>query len=601
MVTSMSATNHTSEVFAQTTEPKVTFKYLDPVTGNTGIITQPITSGELYSEFIKWAIANGVPADWAHGSSEDGGSILYVSDWSLSATGQGDVVGDVEFQALDQKRFTIHSSEKTNGLGVIVISLPTDPKAIFTEIVMKATLEGYQPPNRIQQRQNDFYLDVEGNCLTALGWHVIIDSRLKEPFSVVNGWVNTDHLEVRNTTDIAEAVKKKMMQLEQANQDSSENNTVDHEVASGIEAQGNGTQENEIHAVPATLSAPCDGTGAADETSVMVFSNPSFNEAVAQEATYYRKSLLDVMEDSTPASEELPYEEVVEAEQTIPDPLVQTFDTTRANSSRRPAQDFGRHDRIDERAAQAEFARSENAREQHGGERKEKKNKQKREPKAPRDFMIDPNKAHQQRQRRQPNGLRIGQVQIDSDFLREIKDRMVHTIKTDGKDFINIGFNADTPLGRALDLTTKYHLMHPDFGTFASVGAFILYLCSGGNVETVRYASGTMCRTRRRELDLVFFQGWLKAAASAVWLRVTSDRGVIDQLVANTLPFVSQFVKPETGRLTPTKDAYWLVPVIEEISRTLKHGVANPDLEVVPDFDFLDELENRSNRQYRAA
>ena len=639
----MSTLGQASVVSAQTTEPKVIFSYLDPVKGNYCIITQPVTASELFTEFCNWACKNGIPIDWNLKSEPGSDTVtLFICDWDLSLAGEGDLLGDSIIEALDQPRFEVHASEKTAGLGVIVINLPSDPRAIFTQILRKAREEGYENPTRILPR-DEFYLDAENNKLIAKGWHVIIDSALPQAYSVAGGWIDSNHCEIRNTKDIAAAIDKKMMQLEQAGNESIGNQSIAEDSNTGINTQEANTamagqefpidnntvveeavqqEARELHEVPATLTAAFDGTGTTDSFDEPCSPDEDSNKHIGSTLDSFLEE--EGITDAVNSAAALQAQDLTSQEEdigTIPNPLEQTFDKRFVGGNKQPAEAFGRPDEPEHGIHESPIGAK---------PKRDKKPRDQRLDGNNSNFLVEPGKNRQQRtdhpqrdgrqERNDRKGRpgdrqkqyvadeaptfqpRVGRVQIDSNILSTIKDRLAKNTQNDGEHFININFSGKTELGRALDMTAHAAFEHPDFGHFESVTAFMFYITATETDDSLRGLHGVHCRNHRRNISLRFMDGWRAAVAEAIWLRVCADPKLMNWMIGNSLPYRSQYLDPEKSAMVTTKDSNWLVPTVRAIEQALKEAVKYPDREVVPNFGFLNTIERqeRLERQERA-
>ena len=170
----------------------------------------------------------------------------------------------------------------------------------------------------------------------------------------------------------------------------------------------------------------------------------------------------------------------------------------------------------------------------------------------------------------------------------------------DGVDFINTASNSDTELGRALDINHHIRFQWQDLGWFSSVGAIWFYIISETREESYRNLHGVACRNIRDKIVPRRLDGFRLMIADATWSKISSNKNFAAALVKNKLPYVCFYKKNNGTEVVDSTIAFWYMPVLEEIARTLKAIDETGDTTLVPNFDFVEKLYDPKVRKTKA-
>lgn len=171
----------------------------------------------------------------------------------------------------------------------------------------------------------------------------------------------------------------------------------------------------------------------------------------------------------------------------------------------------------------------------------------------------------------------------------------------DGVDHINIHNNAETELGRFLDMNAHSPFVHPDAGNFQSVGGLWHYIQTRPLMEEFRIVSGARVRNMAKKMkdDAMANQnaprhtpikGFRTIIADAMWHKVTQSTNVVRLMAESTLPFEHYFTQGELNIRQYPSEGYWIVAAYEEIRRVVKHRLATGDTDAQPDFSDIETL-----------
>jgi hypothetical protein len=181
----------------------------------------------------------------------------------------------------------------------------------------------------------------------------------------------------------------------------------------------------------------------------------------------------------------------------------------------------------------------------------------------------------------------------------------------DGVDHINIHNNAETELGRFLDMNAHSPFVHPDAGNFQSVGGLWHYIQTRPLMEEFRIASGARVRTMAKKMkDEAMsnqnaprhtpIKGFRTIIADAMWHKVTQSANAVRMMAESTLPFEHYFTQGELNIRQYPSEGYWIVAAYEEIRRVIKHRLATGDTEAQPNFSSIETMvDTRSPSQNR--
>ena len=162
-------------------------------------------------------------------------------------------------------------------------------------------------------------------------------------------------------------------------------------------------------------------------------------------------------------------------------------------------------------------------------------------------------------------------------LAREITDRSGGTTPNqaddgDGVDHINTSSVAQTKLGFLLEINCFSPFEHPELGHFDSIGGFWYYILCDQN-SMFRTLSGRPCKIagereqRKNGTDTV--EGFKSIIAEATWVKVISNKEIMDYMVDCDLPFTCYY--PVGQALIPefTATSSWYSAILEEIRRVL--------------------------------
>lgn len=170
---------------------------------------------------------------------------------------------------------------------------------------------------------------------------------------------------------------------------------------------------------------------------------------------------------------------------------------------------------------------------------------------------------------------------------------------TDGVDFINTSFIADTKLGKMLDINAHVPFQIVDAGEFASVGAFWYFIASETPDESVRHIYGKACRDARYRLSGTAsrkVEGFNRLIAEATWAKVCSNEELRTYMTGNALRYRCFFMQEGSDFPVSTPLENWYMPILEEIGYVLKQIRKTGDETMVPDFSFLERRYDNNQR-----
>lgn len=178
----------------------------------------------------------------------------------------------------------------------------------------------------------------------------------------------------------------------------------------------------------------------------------------------------------------------------------------------------------------------------------------------------------------------------------------------DAVDHINIHNDAKTELGRFLDMNSNTQFVHPEAGTFHSVGGLWHYIQTFPLVEEYRILTGAQLRRKVSALreearnndnpDVPRprnVKGFRTIIADAMWYKVTQNEKIVTLMAESTLPFEHYFTQGELNIRQYPSEGYWIVAAYEEIRRVIKLRLSTGDTSVQPDFTKLEMMPNPRN------
>lgn len=176
----------------------------------------------------------------------------------------------------------------------------------------------------------------------------------------------------------------------------------------------------------------------------------------------------------------------------------------------------------------------------------------------------------------------------------------------DGVDHINIHNNAETELGRFLDMNAYSPFVHPDAGNFQSVGGLWHYIQTRPLMEEFRIASGARVRAMAKKMKddarnnpnaprHTPVKGFRTIIADAMWHKVTQSQAAVKMMAEETLPFEHYFTQGDLNIRQYPSEGYWIVAAYEEIRRVIKHRLETGDTDAQPDFSGIENLVDTRN------
>lgn len=160
---------------------------------------------------------------------------------------------------------------------------------------------------------------------------------------------------------------------------------------------------------------------------------------------------------------------------------------------------------------------------------------------------------------------------------------------TDGIDHINISSIANTDLGKFLDINAKSPFEHRELANFLSVGGLWYYVKGAEPDERFRYTWGDRCRMMGRNIESRNVIGFKTIIADATWMKIVASERAVDELIESTLPFKNYYYFGPLNLRKTTPEASWYTAAISEIRRTLKMRASTGNMNLMPDFFFLEE------------
>lgn len=176
----------------------------------------------------------------------------------------------------------------------------------------------------------------------------------------------------------------------------------------------------------------------------------------------------------------------------------------------------------------------------------------------------------------------------------------------DGVDHINIHNNAETELGKFLDMNAYSPFVHPDAGNFHSVGGLWHYIQTRPLMEEFRILSGARVRAMAKKMKdearvnpeaprHTPVKGFRTIIADAMWHKVTQSANAVKLMAEETLPFEHYFCQGDLNIRQYPSEGYWIVAAYEEIRRVIKHRLATGDTVAQPDFSGIENMVDTRN------
>lgn len=163
--------------------------------------------------------------------------------------------------------------------------------------------------------------------------------------------------------------------------------------------------------------------------------------------------------------------------------------------------------------------------------------------------------------------------------------------KGDGIDHINIGRQAKTALGSALEVSRVIPFKHPVFGKWRSIEAMVEFLRMEQPDERLRHMSGNEARTFLRQMNItrrLNIPNLRAVIIHSAYIRLLGMPNLVKEFRESELPFDSYRVT-ETGMRIRNDDASWKCGAFETIRKALQECRE-------PDFSFL--LDNKVDNFY---
>ena len=176
----------------------------------------------------------------------------------------------------------------------------------------------------------------------------------------------------------------------------------------------------------------------------------------------------------------------------------------------------------------------------------------------------------------------------------------------DGVDHINIHNNAETELGKFLDMNSYSPFVHPDAGKFHSVGGMWHYIQTRPVMEEFRILAGARVRAQAKKMKEdardnpnaprhTPVKGFRTIIADALWYKVTQNANAVKMMAETSLPFEHYFTQGDLGIRQYPSEGYWICAAYEEIRRVIKLRLATGDSEAQPDFSAIETLVDTRN------
>ena len=164
----------------------------------------------------------------------------------------------------------------------------------------------------------------------------------------------------------------------------------------------------------------------------------------------------------------------------------------------------------------------------------------------------------------------------------------------DGIDHINIARDANTELGKLLDINSYSPFNHPSLGNFNSLGGFWLYITAEAEttkeINFCRWIHGSSVVYRKKAMKTKKIDGFVLIMADALWYKINAIPELVEAMIINKLPYSSYFATKE--KQTLSKIGAWYVPVLNEIARTLREIKKSGNHKLMPDFKWLINLKD---------
>lgn len=160
------------------------------------------------------------------------------------------------------------------------------------------------------------------------------------------------------------------------------------------------------------------------------------------------------------------------------------------------------------------------------------------------------------------------------------------TLGADGKDHINVGDDATTPLGTLLNHRSDIPFLHSHFGKFHTLEGFNLWILSAERDDRLRQLQGPKLRALSKKITKQpeTIPNFKAVIIDTYYQSIVQNEQLKRQVAESTLPFDVYYVVAETGlRIRPAR-YNWLLWGLEEIRKAIQENRA-PQLKKLLDIN----------------
>ena len=135
----------------------------------------------------------------------------------------------------------------------------------------------------------------------------------------------------------------------------------------------------------------------------------------------------------------------------------------------------------------------------------------------------------------------------------------------DGVDHINIGFKAETLLGRMLSHFYETPFVHPYFGPFVSMEGFWQYIKSVDRSDALRTLSGHAAKEYGKNLEQDYVEGFREIIKTANFYRIEQNPKLKKLFLECTLEFDQYYLFGPGEIIIRSAGHEWIIDGFEEI------------------------------------
>ncbi len=162
---------------------------------------------------------------------------------------------------------------------------------------------------------------------------------------------------------------------------------------------------------------------------------------------------------------------------------------------------------------------------------------------------------------------------------RHITDPMLWV--EDGKDHINIGFDAQTDIGKGLAFESNIGFHHSLFGYFCNIESFWYYIQSRERDDRLRNLHGANLKKLINRLNITNIDNFRAIIIDAAYQRIWQNDALYKQFKESILPIDVYRVRMNGLRTRPSHFK-WLISGLEEVRSAIKEE-RDPNLEYFMD------------------